>query len=77
MVQKHTMVRGGNGSMAVIREELTFNDKKFIRNYSDRRMYIERDGVKYEEAIDPIEFADERIYTETDEPIEEGEVQNE
>ena len=54
----------------VVRENLTIGSKKFIRNYSDKGMYIERDNVKYEEAIDPIEFADERIYTETDIPIE-------
>lgn len=34
-------------------------------------MYIERDGVQYEEAVDPIEYKDSRIYTETDETIEE------
>jgi hypothetical protein len=31
-------------------------------------MMIERDGVRYSEAIDPAEFG--RTYTETDEPIE-------
>lgn len=36
-------------------------------------MYIERDGVMYEEAVDPIEYKDSRIYTETDETIEEVE----
>lgn len=56
--------------MAVIREQITINEKQYIKNYSDRRMYIERDGVKYEEAIDPIEYAEERVYTETDIPIE-------
>lgn len=55
----------------VVREQIEIKGKQYIKNYSDRRMYIERDGVKYEEAIDPIEFAEERIYTETDEPIEE------
>jgi hypothetical protein len=29
---------------------------------------IERDGVRYSEAIDPAEL--NRVYTETDEPIE-------
>lgn len=29
---------------------------------------IERDGVRYSEAIDPAELG--RVYTETDEPIE-------
>ena len=31
-------------------------------------MMIERDGVRYSEAIDPAELG--RVYTETDEPIE-------
>ena len=38
------------------------------RTYSDKGMMIERDGVRYEEAIDPVEL--NRQYTETDEPIE-------
>ena len=38
------------------------------RTYSDIGMMIERDGVRYVEAIDPAEL--NRQYTETDEPIE-------
>lgn len=38
------------------------------RTYSDTRMYIERDGVRYSEAVDPAEL--NRQYIETDEPIE-------
>lgn len=38
------------------------------RSYSDLGMMIERDGVRYSEAIDPAEL--NRQYTETDEPIE-------
>lgn len=37
------------------------------RTYSDLGMMIERDGVRYSEAIDPAELG--RTYTETDEPI--------
>lgn len=37
------------------------------RTYSDDGMMIEREGVRYDEAIDPAEF--NRQYTETDEPI--------
>lgn len=40
------------------------------RTYSDSGMMIERDGVMYEEAIDPAEL--NRQYTETDEPIEDS-----
>ncbi len=59
----------------IIREEITIKDKQFIKTYSDKGMMIERDGVQYSEAIDPVEFAEERVYTETDVPIEsEGEL---
>lgn len=37
------------------------------RTYSDKGMMIERDGVRYGEAIDPAEL--NREYTETDEPV--------
>lgn len=53
----------------VVRENITINGREFIRNYSDSGYMIERDGVRYGEAIDPIEFAEERTYTETDELI--------
>lgn len=55
----------------LITETVTIKDEKFIKNYSDAGMYIERDGVMYEEAVDPIEYKDSRIYTETDKLIEE------
>lgn len=51
-------------------EIVTIKDEKFVKNYSDAGMYIERDGVMYEEAVDPIEYKDSRIYTETDKLIE-------
>lgn len=38
------------------------------RTYSDLGFMVERDGVRYSEAIDPAEL--NRQYTETDEPIE-------
>lgn len=38
------------------------------RTYSDTGMMIERDGVRYPEAIDPADSG--RTYTETDELIE-------
>ena len=41
------------------------------RTYSDRGMMIEREGVRYAEAIDPAEFG--REYIETDEAIETNE----
>ena len=41
------------------------------RTYSDAGYYIERDGIRYAEAVDPAELG--RTYTETDEliPVEE------
>lgn len=39
------------------------------RTYSNNGMLIERDGVRYSEAIDPADL--NRQYTETDEKIEE------
>lgn len=38
------------------------------RTYSDAGMKIEREGVRYDEAIDPAEL--KRMYTETDEPVD-------
>lgn len=38
------------------------------RTYSDAGYMIQRDGVFYDEAIDPAE--QKRVYTETDVPIE-------
>ena len=61
--------------MSVIRENVTINDRQFVRTYSDANRYIVRDGAEYGEAIDPVEYASERIYTEgremvDDEPAE-------
>ena len=49
-------------------ETLTINNRAFVRTYSDSGFMVERDGVRYSEAIDPAELG--RTYTETDEPIE-------
>lgn len=49
-------------------ENLTINGKYFVRTYSDNGYMVERDGVRYVEAIDPAEF--NRRYTETDESVE-------
>ena len=47
-------------------------EKALIKTYSDIGMMIERDGVRYSEAIDPAEL--NRQYTETDEPIKDGDM---
>lgn len=49
-------------------ETVTINDKEYQRTYSDEGYMIERDGVKYGEAIDPLNSG--RVYTETTEKIE-------
>lgn len=51
----------------LITELIEINDTTYIRNYSDQGLFIERDGIKYAEAIDPVGM--DRIYTETEEVI--------
>lgn len=48
-------------------EMLTIYGKEFVRTWSDRGKTIIRDGVEYQEAIDPAEFG--RTYTETEKDI--------
>ncbi len=59
----------------IVREDITIKDQEFVKTYSEQHFYIEREGVQYEEAYDPKELADERIYTETDKPIEDESVE--
>lgn len=54
----------------IVTEFMTIKGKAFVRTYSDNGYMVEREGVRYAEAIDPAEFG--RIYTKTDEPIEHG-----
>ena len=54
----------------VLTVEHEINGKIFARSYGKNGNYIERDNVQYSEAIDPIEYENERIYTETVLPIE-------
>lgn len=55
----------------IVTENLTVGGRAFVKTYSDKGMMVEREGVRYSEAVDPAEFG--RVYTETDEPIEKGE----
>lgn len=52
----------------IITENLTINGKFFVKTYSSNGYMVERDGVRYSEAIDPEHL--NRQYTETDEPVE-------
>lgn len=46
----------------IITETMTIDNNEFIRTYSDAGRYVVRDGVSYEEAVDPVGF--DRTYTE-------------
>jgi hypothetical protein len=46
-------------------EHLTINGVEFVKTYSDKGYMVEREGIRYSEAIDPAEF--DRQYIETDE----------
>ena len=52
----------------IISEIVTLNDKNYTKTYSDAGFYIERNGIHYAEAIDPLGSG--REYTETDTLIE-------
>lgn len=54
----------------VVYEVKQINEKYYDYHYSDQGFYIERDGVKYAEAIDP--FGSGREYTESNKKIEEN-----
>lgn len=49
----------------IVTETVTINGKKYKHNYSDAGFYIERDGVQYADAIDPLDSG--RVYTEGEE----------
>lgn len=51
----------------IVIENVTINGRSFVRTRSDIGMMVERDGVLYDEAIDPPEFG--REYTESETPV--------
>lgn len=51
----------------IVSENMEIGGKAFIKQYSDGGFYIERNGEKYSEAIDPASIP--REFNETDEPI--------
>ena len=59
----------------IVKENIEISGKDFVKQYSDGGFYIERDGDKYSEAIDPADIP--REYTETDESIDSGDEQTE
>ena len=56
----------------IVKENIEIGGRVFVKTYSDSGFYIERDGEKYSEAIDPADIP--REYAEADEPIEEAEL---
>lgn len=52
----------------IIQTKKEINGVMYDYAYSDSGFMIERDGVRYSEAVDPLDSG--RLYTETDEPIE-------
>ena len=54
----------------IIQTTKEINGVVYAYTYSDSGYMIERDGMRYSEAVDPIDSG--RLYTETDEPIDVG-----
>lgn len=54
----------------IIQTKKEINGVVYDYAYSDSGYMIERDGVRYSEAVDPLDSG--RVYTETEEPIESG-----
>ena len=54
----------------IIQTTKEINGVLYDYTYSDSGYMIERDGVRYSEAVDPLDSG--RLYTETDEPIDVG-----
>lgn len=53
----------------ILTENIVINDIEYKRTYSDAGFMVERDGVQYGAAIDPVNS--NRSYTETNISIEE------
>lgn len=55
----------------IIKENITIEERGYVRQYSDKNVYIEDEKQRrYSEAIDPADHVHE--YTETDIPIDES-----
>ena len=52
----------------IVKTTQEINGVVYAYTYSDSGFMIERDGVCYSEAVDPLDSG--RVYTETDKPIE-------
>ena len=56
------------GDIVPVKERYTEYGKDWVKRYSD--MMIERDGELYSEAVDEAKYEFERVYYETDIPVE-------
>lgn len=54
----------------ITKEIVMIGGREFMYRVSDKGVKLERDGALYDDAYDPLPFAYERSYTETDIPIE-------
>ena len=58
------------GDIVPVKERYTEYGKDWVKRYSDDGMMIERDGELYSEAVDEAKYEFERVYYETDIPVE-------
>ena len=54
----------------IVQTTQEINGVVYAYTYSDSGFMVERDGVRYSEAVDPLDSG--RVYTETDEQAEVG-----